>query len=90
MIDVFVSRPMAEVLEELPLDSNLKHALLSKSPSGCGPLALLRAVERGNREAAESVCLKLDINPHLFFQTYQQAVTWSDYILKKKTNLGNP
>jgi len=88
MIDALIGRPIEEILHELPIDLEVKEALLLKENKLAEALKLMKTLESGNWTAAKQGCIKLQIDDVVLFSLYQDAVKWSDLTLKKATSLG--
>ena len=76
LIDAFLDRPMAEILKEIPVDDEIKKALLG----GDGPLANLYqfvlAYEKGDWETMAKQRLQLGIDEAVPPRLYLSAVGW--------------
>ncbi|MCB2146997.1 MAG: HDOD domain-containing protein [Deltaproteobacteria bacterium] len=82
LIDAVIDQPMDKILGELPLSSQIKHALVDAKGRLAGYIMLVRSYETGrwDRVALLSHALKLDDKtlPAL----YLQACQWSDIAAK--------
>ncbi|MGB5281288.1 MAG: HDOD domain-containing protein, partial [Arenicellales bacterium] len=82
LIDAIIDQPMDKILGELPLSSQIKHALVNAKGRLAGYIELVRSYETGqwDRVSRLSQALKLDGNaiPAL----YLQACQWSDIAAK--------
>ncbi len=82
LIDAVIDQPMDKILGELPLSSQIKHALVNAKGRLAGYIELVRSYETGqwDRVSRLSQALKLDGNaiPAL----YLQACQWSDIAAK--------
>ena len=78
LMDAIMGRPLAEILHDLPLAEDIKHALLG----GGGPLGtiheLSRAQERGDWAAIANCTARLGIQAQRAPALYGEAVTWGE------------
>jgi len=77
MIDAFVSRPMAELLEELPISDDIKDALLGKG----GPLEkmyeLVLSYEKGDWKKFSLLAADLNLDEESVPAIYFESLEWS-------------
>ena len=77
LIDATMEMPMAEVLENIPLDHATKAALMGK-PSELRPVfQLMLAHESGGWAAEEELCRSLRLAPEEVAGFYGQAQEWA-------------
>jgi c-di-GMP phosphodiesterase len=77
MLDVMLEMPMSEILEKIPLDSEIK-AVLRGEPSLLRPVyQLMLAHESGEWEAARAICDSLRVDADAVAARYWQAQEWA-------------
>ncbi|WP_338754602.1 EAL and HDOD domain-containing protein [Bacillus sp. FJAT-52991] len=87
MIDALLGKPMESILPELPIDTEIKEALLLKENHFSKALLLIRSLEEANWPSASDFCSQLQIEEDILFTSYNQAIRWSDQLLQKNTEL---
>ncbi len=84
LLDVFLGRPLAELLEGLALAEDAKQALVEEGGGG-GPLGtiyrLVLAQEKGDWAELDRLCRELGVAPAAIPDLYTQAITWQQEIL---------
>lgn len=82
LIDAVIDQPMDKILGELPLSSQIKHALVDAKGRLAGYIELVRSYETGqwNRVSRLSKALKLD--DRTLPARYLHACKWSDIAAK--------
>ena len=79
LIDVMLGQPMPEVCRQLPLDRRHRDALCGE-PSEAGVwLKLVRALERGDWDAAIAMLGELDVAPETAAGLYAEAQIWASH-----------
>lgn len=82
MIDAIIDRPMAELLEELPISDDIKAALLGEG----GPLAkvyeLVVANEKGEWDKFPALSAELAFNEYEIPAIFLQSLEWSQQIMR--------
>ncbi|MDQ0214359.1 EAL and modified HD-GYP domain-containing signal transduction protein [Oikeobacillus pervagus] len=81
VIDVLIGRPMEEILKELPLDVEIKRALLNEGNDAQYVLNIVKQVERGNWDDARDLCTKIQLNEEVVFEAYHHALLSKNIIL---------
>ena len=76
MVDAFLGRPMAEILEDLPLTPEVKASLLGTSNHYRDVLELVIDYENGNWEFFDRMAKKLKIEAHCVSDLYLDATEW--------------
>lgn len=76
LLDAFFQRPLDVILDELPLHSKIKDALLDNVGMGAEILNAVRAYEKGNWDYLDNT----DFNRTLMAQAYIDAMIWSEEI----------
>lgn len=78
LIDVMLSTSMESVVQLLPIDNRLKRALLGYHNNEYHPLMdLVRCLEEGQWENAETTIQKLNLNRDAVTRAFREAVEWS-------------
>jgi len=81
LMDVMASRPMDELLMDMPLGYDLRVALLG-SPTLMGQLLhLARACERNQARTVQRIATDLGMMTGKVWSQYYQASAWADFIL---------
>jgi len=76
MVNAFLDRPMDEILEDLPLASPVKTALLGKPNHFRDVLELVKDYEKGNWVHLQQMTQKLKIKERKIAALYLDAVEW--------------
>jgi c-di-GMP-related signal transduction protein len=76
LIDAFLDRPMGEILKELPVDEEIKKALLGGDSSLSSPYQFVLAYEKGEWEKVTKQRLQMGINEAVPPRLYLAAVEW--------------
>lgn len=84
MIDALMDRPLQEVLEELPLDDEIKNALLLKESEFTNVYMLVLSYERGNWDDFNKYSSMIGINILNIYEIYLKSVEWSNEIISIK------
>ncbi|OCA81968.1 EAL and HDOD domain-containing protein [Pseudobacillus wudalianchiensis] len=87
MIDVLINKPMDLLLQELPVDERIKQALLFKEGILFELLSLIQEIEKGNWKAADRVSGGKQLEHHVLWDCYQEALEWADKMIKTETGL---
>jgi len=80
MVDAFLDRPVEEILEELPLEENVKDALLGKPGRFFTVLQLVSAFEKGEWDTFAALAWELDVSADKTATLYLEAVEWSKFM----------
>jgi c-di-GMP-related signal transduction protein len=76
LIDAFLDRPMEEILKEIPLDDEIKKALLGGDSSFSAIYQFVLAYEKGEWEKVSKQRLQLGINEAVPPRLYLAALEW--------------
>lgn len=79
MVNAFLDRPMDEILEDLPLASPVKEALLGKPNHFRDVLELVKDYEKGNWVHLNQMTRHLKIKEKKIAALYLDAVEWGTY-----------
>jgi len=77
LLDTILERRMSEVLVDLPLSDETKHALLGADSPGRRLLDCVIAYERGKWDEAVSAARRLGLDPLRLPKAYADALRWS-------------
>ena len=77
LLDTILERRMSEVLVDLPLSDDTKHALLGADSAGRRLLDCVIAYERGKWDEASAAAKRLNIDPVRLPKAYADALRWS-------------
>jgi EAL and modified HD-GYP domain-containing signal transduction protein len=77
VLDAILERPMAEVLESLPVSPDVKAALLGQDNSLRRLLTCATAYERGHWQEAMDAATTIRLDPAKLPAAYQDALAWS-------------
>ncbi|PAQ14012.1 hypothetical protein CD798_12735 [Bacillaceae bacterium SAOS 7] len=83
MIDALLGKPMESILAELPIDLEIKEALLLKESPFSNALLLIKSIETANWLLASNFCSQLQWEEDVLFNCYNKAIRWSDQLLEK-------
>jgi EAL and modified HD-GYP domain-containing signal transduction protein len=76
MVDALMGRPMGEILRDLPLNADVKKALLGKNNTFHKVLQLVRDYESGEWRTFDPIANKLKLDPVKISNLYMEAVEW--------------
>ena len=77
LLDAMLGRPMEEVVEELPLSSNVRQALLGEENTARLVLDAVTAYERGSWDVAAVLSLRAGSHPGRLPSAYSDALKWA-------------
>lgn len=77
MADAFLDKPIAEVLEDLPLEDHIKSVLLGAESQSGDILKLVKAFEKADWENVTLFSKQLDFNEEKLADLYLDAVEWT-------------
>jgi EAL and modified HD-GYP domain-containing signal transduction protein len=80
LIDVILELPMSQILRTLPLDHEMKAALLGRESALTTALDLVRCHESGNWEKYKEVEQKYGLSEIVATSIYLESVHWADTI----------
>ena len=78
LLDTILERRMSEVLVDLPLSDDIKHALLGAENTGRRLLDCVIAYERGKWDESVSAARRLGLDPMRLPKAYADALRWSN------------
>ncbi|MCP4217253.1 MAG: HDOD domain-containing protein [bacterium] len=80
LADALLNRPMAEILEELPLDENVKAALLGRDEVAGEVLKMVEAYEKGKWETFTDLADKMNMDYDAIAALYVESVEWIKFL----------
>lgn len=82
VMDAIMERPLAAILQELPLSSDVKEGLLEGKNRFGYVYKLVAAYERGDWHKTAQVAATLKLNEPSIVEAYVQAVCWAQEIFQ--------
>ncbi|WP_371372562.1 EAL and HDOD domain-containing protein [Sporomusa aerivorans] len=81
-IDVLLDRPLSEILDEIPLDDEVKNTLLGKDPSEFSMLyKVIQTYEKGDWETYSSFAKQMGVNDHDVLKSYRESLLWAHDVI---------
>ncbi len=77
VVDALMDRPLVEILEELPLEDQVKAVLLGKEDPSASPLELVKAFEKARWEEVTRCSTQLKVEEKKLARLYLEAVEWT-------------
>ena len=78
LIDAILDHPMDRVMNELPLDKDIKTALVERKGRLSGYLFLAETYEKGQWPQMAKICRVMDLDEEKLPELYQLACQWSN------------
>jgi len=80
LIDAFLDRPMAEIMKELPIPSEVKAAILVEDKQGLMGriLGLIINYEQSKWESVADIAISLRIPEHIVLEHYLVSIKWAN------------
>ena len=75
-----LKRPLDQIMKELPLDSQIKDALLGRESSFKGTLDLTLAMEQAKWEVIRRQGIKYGLSNKKLFEIYTSSLKWADQV----------
>jgi c-di-GMP-related signal transduction protein len=82
MLDAFIDKPIKEILDDLPISEEIKHALLGGENKFRDGYDLILAYERADWVSFSALAKRLGLNERLAPDIYFTALQWAMYIFK--------
>lgn len=77
-IDALLDRPLQEILDEIPLDEEIKHALFEKGHNQFSALyKLIKTYEKGDWEAYSCYVDELGLDERDVLKSYRESLIWA-------------
>lgn len=80
LMDVFLGRPLEEILAELPLEDHVKNALLGKDNTYNTVLALVQAFEKADWPAVSAAATRMNLDDEKLALLYVESVGWVRFL----------
>lgn len=80
LVDAFLDRPLEEILAELPVEENIKKALLTREGGAHGILQLVEHFEKAQWEEFGRMANDLGLDGSKIALLYLDAVEWSKFL----------
>jgi EAL and modified HD-GYP domain-containing signal transduction protein len=80
LIDAFLDRPMADIMQELPLSADIKNAIQGLDPDSkiSQALQLIINYEQSKWEAVSTTAEKLKLNESAVLEHYFSSIKWAN------------
>ncbi len=85
LLDAILGQPMEEVMRDLPLDDDIRDALLGKNSKVLDWLKLVETFDRADWEKLDAALDKLHLDPESAANSHAQAMAWAAEILGLST-----
>ncbi|MBZ4660669.1 MAG: hypothetical protein JG766_2592, partial [Desulfacinum sp.] len=82
VVDTLLGRPMAEALEEVPLEDDVKEALLGTLNRYRVLFEIVLGYEKAHWEAISRICTGLKLDPGAITSRYLEAVDWTEKVYR--------
>ncbi|MFD1019956.1 EAL and HDOD domain-containing protein [Thalassobacillus hwangdonensis] len=82
MVDVIMGRPLNGILEQLPLENQIKRALLAEENRHRKVLDLVISIERAEFGVMEEKIQAFELSASDIFNIYEQSIKWTDSLYK--------
>ncbi len=82
MIDALISRPMTDILDELPIAEDIKRALLGKECRYRDLYELILAYEKGNWEEFSALATRIKLDEAEVPKIYLQSLAWANQVMQ--------
>lgn len=77
-LDSYMQKDMAEIIKELPVDEEIKDALLGKENNLRKVLELVLSYENMNINRMEEYCEMLNLDKKILIDLYMESIEWSN------------
>ena len=77
-LDGYTQNDMAEIIKELPVDEEIKDALLGKENNLRKVLELVLSYENMNINRMEEYCEMLNLDKKILIDLYMESIEWSN------------
>lgn len=75
-LDAVLDLPIEDVMNALPIDNDIKLALVQDVGLLAGALNIIKAYEQGDWDMAESYCCQIGLSIDNIHETYKEAIAW--------------
>lgn len=90
LLDVFLGRPMGELMAELPVDKELIAALTDKESSTAFFLNVVKALEKADWDELSCLVKRNFLSPHCVARNHLAAMQWANEIILMNRVAANP
>lgn len=80
-LDSYMQKDMAEIIKELPVDEEIKDALLGKENNLRKVLELVLSYENMNINRMEEYCEMLNLDKKILIDLYMESIEWSNRLV---------
>lgn len=84
LIDAIVDRPLIDMLKDIPIDTDIKEALLGEENPIYDVFSCAVAYERGNWGELSEIIIKLKIDERILPKLYYKSIEWGNQSLQDK------
>ncbi len=84
LIDVFVGRPLYEIINELPLKEEIKQALSGEDNQLSKILSLVKDYENGKWHDVKQALIRAELSKKRIVDFYNESIEWSNFLEKSK------
>ncbi|MDN3699828.1 EAL and HDOD domain-containing protein [Vibrio artabrorum] len=81
LLDSLFDQPLKQVLDSVPIDEEIKEALIQRKGVLGAVLAMIIAYEQARWDEATRICKLLKLGEEQLGQTYNEATSWSQELL---------
>lgn len=82
LLDSLLDQPLSDILNEVPIDDDLKHALLREQGVLGQTLALVKAHERADWQQVTQLSRQLSLSESILTQAYSDSVYWTKDLMR--------
>lgn len=75
-LDAVLDLPISDIMDVLPIDTDIKLALVQNVGLLAGVLNIIRAYEKGDWKQAEEYCTQIGLSLEHIHITYEEAIAW--------------
>lgn len=75
-LDAVLDLPIADIMKALPIDNDIKMALVQNVGLLAGVLNIIKSYEQGDWDAAEAYCVQIGLSIDNMHETYKDAISW--------------
>jgi len=89
LLDALLQRPMEEVLEDIPVDVNVRNALLGKESRFTEIFNFIVAFEEGDSDSVLKIVKKLNLDHKKIEDYYMQSVSQANELFQRKRKVAS-
>ncbi|GEM76973.1 histidine kinase [Vibrio sagamiensis NBRC 104589] len=83
LLDSLLDQPLVEIIKQVPIDEDIKHALISHKGVLGTLLSMIIAYENADWSKAEQYCRMLGLTDFQLTTAFNQSTTWAQELLTK-------